>query len=175
MRKINLDKPARMSCSIQVKEYWAQAPPQEMSPLLKSVPTRSNNSLSNCGSFTISHRWIVGLVAFAMRARTWNTLWNHVLKTPVILKVNNSNNNRTLTQQFSRQMFNFSINYFKQNRNIANLHFKFKFIYFQDWLSLCNSSCPGILCVDKVACLCLPCWLLRLKKWDTRSRFCDWF
>lgn len=73
--KINSDKPAKMSCSIQVKEYWAQAPPQDISPLLKSVPTKSNSSLSSWGSFTISHRCIVGLVAFAMRARTCNTFY----------------------------------------------------------------------------------------------------
>lgn len=73
--KINPDKPAKISCSIHVKEYWAQAPPQDISPLLKSVPTKSKSSLSSWGSFTISHRCIVGLVAFAMRARTCNTFY----------------------------------------------------------------------------------------------------
>ena len=73
--KINPNKPAKISCSIQVKEYWAQAPPQDISPLLKSVPTNSNSSLSSWGSFTISHRCMVGLVAFAMRARTCNTFY----------------------------------------------------------------------------------------------------
>ena len=73
--KINPNKPAKISCSIQVKEYWAQAPPQDISPLLKSVPTKSNSSLSSWGSFTISHRCMVGLVAFAMRARTCNTFY----------------------------------------------------------------------------------------------------
>lgn len=60
-----------MSCSMQVSEYCAQAPPQEMSPRLKSVPTSSSRSLSSCCSDTTSHRWMVGRVAFAIRANTW--------------------------------------------------------------------------------------------------------
>lgn len=63
--------PARMSCSIHVREYCAQAPPQEMSPRLKSVPTSRSKRRSSCCSDTTSHRWIVGLVALAILARTW--------------------------------------------------------------------------------------------------------
>lgn len=60
-----------MSCSIQVREYWAQAPPQEMSPRLKSVPTSRSSRRSSWCSDTTSDRWIVGLVALAILARTW--------------------------------------------------------------------------------------------------------
>lgn len=60
-----------MSWSIHVREYCAQAPPQEMSPRLKSVPTRRSSRRSSWCSDTTSHRWIVGLVALAILARTW--------------------------------------------------------------------------------------------------------
>lgn len=59
-----------MSWSIHVREYCAQAPPQEMSPRLKSVPTSSSRRRSSCCSDTTSHRWIVGLVALAILAST---------------------------------------------------------------------------------------------------------
>lgn len=69
--------PARMSCSIHVREYCAQAPPQEMSPRLKSVPTSRSRRRSSCCSDTTSHRWIVGLVALAILARTWGVKNNN--------------------------------------------------------------------------------------------------
>ena len=56
---------------MHVREYCAQAPPQEMSPRLKSVPTSRSSRRSSCCSDTTSHRWIVGLVALAILARTW--------------------------------------------------------------------------------------------------------
>lgn len=55
---------------MQVREYCAQAPPQEMSPRLKSVPTSNSSRRSSCCSETTSHRWMVGLVALAILART---------------------------------------------------------------------------------------------------------
>lgn len=67
-----------MSWSIHVREYCAQAPPQEISPRLKSVPTSSSRRRSSCCSDTTSHRWIVGLVAFAILASTCRDNTGHM-------------------------------------------------------------------------------------------------